>query len=230
MFQQDWAIKITEQTKDLITSHIDWLSLRQTSTAGPPVKMLDYACGNGAVSRSLLPYVARIRGVDVSDGMAEFFNELAREDNLAIERVSATQGDIMTVEPSHTLSEPEFFNFDFILLSMALHHMADPKAVVAKLVERLRGGGVLAIVDWAPDDIADEVRKNTAAAGTEVSETVTRHGLSAEDMAGLFVAAGCAEDSIGFLKNTETTHVPEAVTKVKSGMNGTIYIAKARKL
>ena len=62
----------------------------------------------------------------------------------------SAQGDIFASDPSAepAINSPEFFNFDFAIVANALHHIEDPELAVKKLVERLRPGGVLVVIDW----------------------------------------------------------------------------------
>ena len=56
------------------------------------------------------------------------------------------QGDLY--HPSKILSEPEWQNFDTAVMSMALHHVADPIDMLRRLKQRLRPGGTLIIVEF----------------------------------------------------------------------------------
>lgn len=82
--------------------------------------------------------------------MVEQYNGMALKGGFSPEKVKAVQGDLVDPKstPSPQLSSPEFFNFDLVVMCMALHHVQDHERMVAKLSERLREGGVLIIVDW----------------------------------------------------------------------------------
>lgn len=60
----EWIQVLQQQILQYIQSHIDWLGIRKPSIGGPPIKMLDYACGSGIASKALVPYVDIIRGID----------------------------------------------------------------------------------------------------------------------------------------------------------------------
>ena len=64
----------------------------------------------------------------------------------------AYQGNIcMPDDPSPTaFSSPEFFNFDIAAVGLGFHHFDDPELAACRLVERLRPGGVLVILDFLP--------------------------------------------------------------------------------
>ena len=123
-------------------------SLPSSPTHRPhQVRMLDYACGPGLASRSLFSSISSLRGIDVSAGMVTEFNRVASDVDLYPERMHAVQADISTDPPDTAIAGQEWYGFDLALMSMALHHVADPKLVVARLVDRLKPGGVLVIVD-----------------------------------------------------------------------------------
>lgn len=61
----------------------------------------------------------------------------------------AVVGDMIASDPPDAaLSGAEFWNFDFIVTSAALHHMEKPALAIEMLVARLRKGGILLVLDW----------------------------------------------------------------------------------
>ena len=83
--------------------------------------------------------------------MVDKFNAEAREAGMSEAQMRAVRGDLLaTVDGS--LGDPEFYGFDLAVMSMALHHVDDPKAIVASLVERVKPGGTVVIIDWIPSD------------------------------------------------------------------------------
>ena len=58
----------------------------------------------------------------------------------------AIQGDLN--DPQPVLSEPEWFEFDAAIISMALHHVKDPVGFLTRLRQRVKRGGALVVVDW----------------------------------------------------------------------------------
>ena len=70
--------------------------------------------------------------------------------------------------PSFALQDPSWFEFDVAIISMALHHVADPIKMLTDLRKRIRSGGVLVVVEWVSKeylDSASEAAKN----GTSVT-------------------------------------------------------------
>ena len=122
MFKQEWVQNLMRQIAENLQSHIDWIGIRRTTATGgmasqdTPVKMLDYACGSGIASRvrnhvprpararqsetlimiiqALFPYVSEIRGIDVSDGMVEQYNNSVRSFGVPESQIFAIQGDL----------------------------------------------------------------------------------------------------------------------------------------
>lgn len=106
-------------------------------------------------TQAFLPFVSHIRGIDVSGGMVEEYNQRAQAQNLTPDEMFATQGDLLAAPGTagSALDSPEFFNFDFAVISLGFHHFEAPATAVQKLVERLKPAtGVLLILDWASDD------------------------------------------------------------------------------
>jgi SAM-dependent methyltransferase len=143
--------------------------------------------------------------------MVVSYNNLSEYHNLP--NMSAIQGDLLSSCPS--LSDPKFFNFDIIVMSMALHHVSDTQVMINKLNERLKEGGVLVIVDWLTMGLDrsthrhahrhdDEV--NGEGGVTAAAHTVAHWGFSVEEMTALFERAGMVD--IGFMEGIEKSKVP----------------------
>ncbi|KAJ1324308.1 methyltransferase domain-containing protein [Microdochium nivale] len=153
----------------------------------PPVRLLDYACGTGMVSRALGDHVDQCVGIDLSPQMVEVYNKRAQENG---HKWHAVQGDL-TADPTTTttetdLSSPAYHGFDIAAVGGGFHHFADPQLAASRLVSRLAPGGVLAIWDFLSHDGGDT-------AGHEASHTITKHGFSHEELRDMFAAAGAGE-------------------------------------
>lgn len=81
--------------------------------------------------------------------MVEQYNMLAEAAGFSSDKMRAIHGDLMDPEasPSPELDTPEFNGFDLIVMCMALHHVQDYTAMIQRLSEKLRPGGVLLIID-----------------------------------------------------------------------------------
>ncbi|OBS21735.1 hypothetical protein FPOA_08072 [Fusarium poae] len=148
IFQWPWIIELCNQISKELRQNIDWIGIKPP--ASRPTKMLDYACGNGVASRALAPFMSTVRGLDISLAMAEQYNKMALKAGYTPTKMHAIQGDMIEPEstPCPELDTPAFFNFDLIVMCMALHHIENPDDMILQLSKRLRPGGLLLIIDW----------------------------------------------------------------------------------
>jgi SAM-dependent methyltransferase len=166
--------------------------------------------------------------------MIASFNDTALALNLSPDQMCAVQGDLLGAPTSPTLQRDEFFNFDVAVISMALHHVADPQAMTTKLVERLREGGSLLIIDWATDPAhADEGFGEvldhhnhpdgyTKERLEEVQKTMIRAGFARDEMIELLRKAGCSQ--VYFALHPEPSVLP-----IKFGGEKRLFFARGRK-
>lgn len=147
--------KVSGQVADCLQSNIDWIEILRSPpppSSSSPVKLLDYACGFGVVSTALFSHADVIRGIDVSEYMVDAYNRLAGQLGVSPQRMSAVQGNVLDDEhdigSSAAMDGPDFSEADAVVMTMALHHIQGPVALLSRLVQRLRPGGVLVVVDW----------------------------------------------------------------------------------
>lgn len=159
----------------------------------------------------MLPYVTEIRGIDVSDSMVAKFNAGARETGMSEIQMHAVRGDLLAPAQG-SLESQDLFGFDLAIMSMALHHVDDPEAMVGKLVERLKPGGTVVIIDWIPSETKSSESSGSHSHehfhgyGTEsgysssgvpgqhpASHTISFDGFTEEHMKAIFAKAGCSE-------------------------------------
>ncbi|KAI1395217.1 S-adenosyl-L-methionine-dependent methyltransferase [Hypoxylon fuscum] len=234
LFAQEWALTLSEQVRDCLRSNVDWIAIRKSADNKTPVKMIDYACGNGIVSQDLFDFADVIRGVDTSDAMVELYNDQARQSDIAPERMHAVRGNFLDSSNNDAIAGPDFHEADAIIMSMALHHSGDPQAMLSKIVDRLRTNGVLVLIDWM-DSALDHAGASSHAHGhriedkSDANHTISKTSFSAGDIKQLFLGAGCDPDTVDFRPYKEASHIPESVTKVKGGVNRMFFIAKAKK-
>ena len=99
----------------------------------------DLGCGSGHLSTLLAPFVQRVIGVDASDAMLE----RARARSTAMPGIELRLGDLESL-PIAT------GELDAAILSLVLHHSAEPRKALAEANRVLRSGGRLLVVDLAP--------------------------------------------------------------------------------
>jgi len=175
---------------------------------------------------------AVFQGLDIATSQVGRFNdEAARLLGEPHERMLAIQGDLD--DPQPPLTEPSWFDFDAAIISMALHHVKNPVAFLARLRQRVKVGGSLIVVDWlqqsaesnhtgTEDETGMADSKYAAADMTRLSEgPKIWPGFSIHDIHADLEAAGCSEVSV--------IEYPEEIDAPKE-MQGysRMFIAKAK--
>lgn len=208
LFKQQWVLDMSKKIGNALSNSVQWMGVRSRSEGGSPLKLLDYACGPGMVSSTLLGQFDIVRGIDISETSVASYNEMAQRSGISIEQMHAVQGSIPPPLENTLLATEEFFNFDLIVISMALHHIEDQGGVLFGLYERLRSGGVLVVIDLAPGahshghapggecgDHDDYHAQHKA----RVQHTISNHhGYGVEDMKDLLSKAGFVPESFDY--------------------------------
>lgn len=192
--------------------------------------MLDYACGDGIISKALKPHFATAVGVDVSDSMLDKYRATASSLGLGPDEMVGVRGDLLAdnVQPTDPpLAEGNLWNFDLVAISMALHHFEHPETALQRLAARLKVGGTLLVIDWTPrdgstraqreyeDELQDQNKSqenldNAAGASHTVSKP---SGFTEKEMGQLFENSGCKEFKWKLAE--ELSPVPVANTKAQ---------------
>ncbi|KAF4967258.1 hypothetical protein FSARC_5170 [Fusarium sarcochroum] len=191
-FQWPWIVELCSQISKELRQNIDWIGIKPPSSQ--PTKLLDYACGNGVASRALAPFMSTVRGLDISSSMAEQYNQMALKAGYTPTKMRAVQGDLIDPEstPSPELNSPAFFNFDVVIMCMALHHIQDPDDMILQLSKRLKQGGILVIVDWVALSESDCRRTGDQTLGLS-NLSVNRIGFTENDVKSAYEKAGLAD-------------------------------------
>ncbi|KAL8831736.1 MAG: hypothetical protein Q9170_005166 [Blastenia crenularia] len=243
---------LISQIQTEITARRDWIGIPSASQqASHNVRLLDYACGAGEISRTLLQFVDEVKGVDVAGVMVKAFNDQASAAGIPAGKIHAVQGDILAPAKNEqagiAFGDKEWFEFDFVVLSMALHHVPQPDDAVKKLVDRLKEGGTLVIVDWELHSVVfhksgdpkpssgdskhhhghghgqgeSSGHTHNVVPGSE--ETITRSGFGKEEVEKMFADAGCGD--LGFEEFQEKTRLGDGEKAVMQKL----FIAKGKK-
>ncbi|QPC61943.1 hypothetical protein HYE67_004174 [Fusarium culmorum] len=221
IFQWPWIVELCSQISKELRQNIDWIGIKPP--ASRPTKMLDYACGNGVASRALAPFMSTVRGMDISPAMAEQYNKMALKAGYTPAKMHALQGDIIEPEstPCPELNTPAFFNFDLIVMCMALHHIEDPDNMILQLSKRLRPGGLLLIIDWVShSDSTTQEGENWKMDFSKLS--VNRMGFEEDEVKNAYDKAGLEDWS------WKWTSTPSQVPREIEGKQQ-LFFARGRK-
>ncbi|EAL89118.1 hypothetical protein V6Z88_004208 [Aspergillus fumigatus] len=216
------------QGQELIFNEVQgrraWISDTWNDTKsgkGHKIRMLEYACGPGAVSAALAPFVDHIVGIDVSEEMIKQFNINAQETGFA-DKMHGYHGDLLAEPVPDHLSGPEFFDFDLVAVSMALHHFDKPDMALQRLGERLKKDGMFLIIDLVLED--EHSSNSLQKAFPQASATVRTHGFTSDSMQKLFEEAGMGQ-------NFDYKVIQEPIVFRKEGkeIRKTVFIARSQR-
>ncbi|KAJ4386186.1 hypothetical protein N0V93_009079 [Gnomoniopsis smithogilvyi] len=177
------------------------------------VRLLDYACGTGSMSRIFAPYTTQCIGIDLSEKMVQIYNARALNQGLAEQEMMGYQGDLCvpTDEDPAAFRNPKFFEFEMACVGLGFHHFDDPSLAAKRLVSRLKSGGVLMILDFLPHGVHPDAdghydhdhghshdhshgrTDEENEAQEKALKTVTHHGFSEERIKEIFVEAGAGK-------------------------------------
>ncbi|EZF74012.1 hypothetical protein H105_04141 [Trichophyton soudanense CBS 452.61] len=218
VFDTEWVISCQKQIREHLQENLSWFDAHPPTDGQLKGKMMDYACGEGYISRFFTPYFSKCIGVDEAAGMVEKFNQTARQEKLPETQIYAVKGNLTEAEGTPSIAGEEFFKFDLIIIVHALHHIDDPQKLINRLTERLRPGGIVVVADWEKKgkDVHPVDINHPAA------HTVSHSGFTENDMHEFFKKAGCKESEYTVLKEEMT--VPEVW-----GGKKTLFFAKGRK-
>ena len=109
----------------------------------PDMRILDFGCGTGLVTRQLAPHVAFVTAADTSSEMLRVLAEKAQAAGLKGVKT-------LLLETGYPL--PTGASFDVIVSSMVFHHVEDIGLLLERFASWLRPDGWVAIADLEPED------------------------------------------------------------------------------
>ncbi|KAF2689310.1 S-adenosyl-L-methionine-dependent methyltransferase [Lentithecium fluviatile CBS 122367] len=179
--EKPWFAKVNQLVTNDLRDRLDWVGIPFANTGSSSdakdVRLLDYACGTGLLSRIYAPYVTVTRGIDVSPNMVATFNDRARATELPESTIHAVVGDLFDkANPSPAqFSGPEWKDFDLAAAGFAFHHFEDVVHAAKCLKERLRPGGALVINDFLEGGDLKADENGEPILGTEGNHAVHHH-------------------------------------------------------
>ncbi|KAF2851002.1 S-adenosyl-L-methionine-dependent methyltransferase [Plenodomus tracheiphilus IPT5] len=184
-----WWTTVNNKVADTLRSDLPWIGIPFANTDDSTVKevrLLDYACGTGLMTRVFGPYVTQTLAIDISPNMVSSYNSRAASANIPSSTVHAVVGDLFDKSnPSPTeFSAQEWSNFDIVTVGFGFHHFEDVVFAAGQLKERLRPGGVLVINDFLEGGDHLDDGKGGIVVGSEGNHAVHGHGHEEKDVHG----------------------------------------------
>lgn len=178
--------------------------------------------------------------------MVQRYNDCAARLGYSPSQAHAVVGDLAT--DGKLAAEG---GFDVVVVSMALHHLDDPRGMLDLLAKRVRPGGVLIAVEGVDyKALGSEVEGEMLEKGDEKGEmgsgrhrgkaqeheahrpevlkTTNHHLVFSEELfRGWFRGAGCDEGKFVYVENEEVSHIPEEASGKAGGLDKKMVIASS---
>lgn len=192
---------------EFVVANHDWigiesadLSTSSDANAQPKtVRVLDYACGPGTMTHALAGKATEYIGVDISENMVKAYNlrfnpepptdatATRSSDDVMDESLNAQAvvGNLLAESGTpESLDGAKFHDFDLVVIGGGYHHFADLTRATARLVARLKPGGVLLVLDFATHGLGESEKNHPAAS------MIAHHGFNEQQLQGFFEGAG----------------------------------------
>lgn len=104
---------------------------------------LDYGTGTGLILQGIQPKVAKIVGMDNSEGMLDVLRQKIQNLHLENVQLQLHNAETQTLQAN---------TFDLITISMTLHHISPAETFLKKAFKALKPGGMLFIIDLEPEN------------------------------------------------------------------------------
>lgn len=161
------------------------------SPSQKPVRVLDYACGPGTITNILAGRATEYIGLDLSPNMVNEYNERfsTQTDGEKLNAQAYNANLLAPAGPPESLNDPKFFDFDLVAVGFGFHHFENLPMVAQRLVQRLKPGGVLMILDFfshEKDDMGNDPAMNT----------ISHNGFTESQIKALFASAGLEDNLV----------------------------------
>jgi ubiquinone/menaquinone biosynthesis C-methylase UbiE len=162
------------------------------------MKVLDLGCGDGTTAVPEARLGAEVLGVDIASNLVAAGN--ARAEALGLENLRFQEGD------ATDLSELDDESFDLVVSVFGAMFAPRPHDVAREMVRVTKPGGRIVMGNWIPNDptLVAQILKISSAYSPPPPEgfvSPMTWGIE-EEVIDRFTAAGVAEDSITFQKDT----------------------------
>lgn len=206
------------------------------------IRLLDYACGTGMVTQvrqppqhawtseiclrilqALASSVTEAVGVDISSVMIEKYAEFTKSTKNRLGGALSPQtyvGNLLAaVDDEHKQNEldRQLSGFDLVAVGLGFHHFPDHQSAVERLSARLKGGGVLLVIDFTPQN------KLVAEGEQGTRGDISASGFASAQMRVLFEAAGLTTFAYREMEQQVELHRSDRVVKK------TVFMARGRK-
>ncbi|TGO44571.1 hypothetical protein BOTNAR_0792g00010 [Botryotinia narcissicola] len=228
-------ISIIQEDRTMSFIGANWVT--ETSPPEHTVKLLDYACGTGLITRALLPTITRAIGIDLSSSMVSHYNARASNQGLSPSEMFAHQGNLLSSEPTPELENEDLYQFDIAFVGLGFHHFLDPSLAARKIGERLKKGGILAVIDFEshdgygnPHGHGHQHHEELNEQAQQAKETVTHHGFSEEEIKKIFKDAGVGTDFGYMVLGKGIVFYGTGVEGGRKDMKRAVFMARGVKL
>lgn len=166
-------------------------------------------------------------GIDIAPGMVDEYNR--RMSDAKLSKFHAIVGDLCNENVLEDLKGQDLYDFDIAAIGMGFHHFEHLQLSIDRLIERLKSGGILLIVDLlersGDTTIGEQVDHGHGDDfAKEAARTVPhKHGFTREKMKSMFDAAGCQAFDFVVLER------PAVMGEGEGAFEKKIFLAKAAK-
>jgi SAM-dependent methyltransferase len=160
--------------------------LLEALALGPDDSVLDVACGPGIVVGAVAPSAREVVGIDLTPEMLDLARERCAE--AGIDNARFDIGDVTELP----YGDGEFTR---VVCRYALHHVSDPRAVVAEMARVCAPGGRVAIADMIVGEDAEAAERFNAAERARDPSHV--RSMSVLELTALMADAGLVASQAG---------------------------------